>query len=423
MLDLRFIVENIDFVKDKLMQRNSTANIDKIVSLDTQRRKKILETEELKKKRNSTSKEIGLLKKEGKDISKISAEMKKVSEKISELDRELKDILNELNDLLLEVPNIIDDTVPIGNDEDDNLFYKEWGKKTSYDFIPKPHWEIAENLNLVDFEKGAKLAKSRFSVYTGLGARLERALINFMLDVQTKNGYVEIIPPYLVNAKTMTGTGQLPKFEDDLFKCEKDELYLIPTAEVPLTNLNANEILKEDELPVKYTAYTPCFRREAGSYGKDVRGLIRQHQFNKVEIVKIVKPETSENELETLLENAEEILQLLGLHYRVMTLCSGDLGFSSSKTYDIEVWLPGQNCYREISSCSNFKDFQARRANIKYRPDDSKKAEYVHTLNGSGLAVGRTFLAILENYQQKDGSVTIPEVLRDYMGGLDKITI
>ena len=423
MLDIRFIIENLDLLKTKLNQRNTNIDIDKIIELDKKRRQKIFETEELKKKRNSTSKEIGILKKSGKDISEISAEMKKVSANISKLDTELKEILEQLNKLLLTIPNILDDSVPVGSNEEDNVFYKDWGEKPSFDFEPRPHWEIAENLKLVDFEKGAKLAKSRFSVYTGLGAKLERALINFMLDIQTKNGYTEIIPPYLVNAKTMTGTGQLPKFEEDLFKCERDELYLIPTAEVPLTNLNANEILKESELPLKYTAYTPCFRREAGSYGKDVRGLIRQHQFNKVEIVKLVKPETSDNELELLLENAEEVLQLLGLHYRVMTLCSGDVGFSSAKTYDIEVWLPGQNCYREISSCSNFKDFQARRANIKYRPQDSKKAEFVHTLNGSGLAVGRTFLAILENYQQSDGSIIIPKALRNYMGGLEKIEI
>ncbi len=422
MLDIRFIVENLDLLKTKLAQRNTNIDVDKIIELDKKRRQKILETEELKKKRNSASKEIGILKKSGKDISEISAEMKKVSENISKLDTELKEILEQLNKILLTIPNILDDSVPVGSNEEDNVFYKDWGNKPSFDFKPRPHWEIAENLKLVDFEKGAKLAKSRFSVYTGLGAKLERALINFMLDIQTKNGYTEIIPPYLVNTQTMTGTGQLPKFEEDLFKCERDELYLIPTAEVPLTNLNANEILKESELPIKYTAYTPCFRREAGSYGKDVRGLIRQHQFNKVEIVKLVKPETSDNELELLLENAEEVLQLLGLHYRVMTLCSGDVGFSSAKTYDIEVWLPGQNCYREISSCSNFKDFQARRANIKYRPQDSKKAEFVHTLNGSGLAVGRTFLAILENYQQPDGSIIIPDALKNYMGGLEKIT-
>jgi seryl-tRNA synthetase len=422
MLDLKFLIENVDFVKNKLLQRNSNANIDNIIELDKKRKEKILEVEELKRKRNSVSKEIGKLKKDGKDISEISAEMKTVSKRISDLDNELKEIIGKLQNILLEIPNIFDESVPIGVDENSNKFYKDWGIKREFSFEPKPHWEIAENLNLVDFEKGAKLAKSRFSVYTGLGAKLERALINFMLDIQSKNGYLEVIPPLLVNSQTMTGTGQLPKFEEDLFKCERDNLYLIPTAEVPLTNLNANEILKEEQLPLKYTAYTPCFRREAGSYGKDVRGLIRQHQFNKVEIVKIVRPDNSEQELETLLENAEEILQLLGLHYRVMTLCSGDLGFSSAKTYDIEVWLPGQNCYREISSCSNFRDFQARRANIKYKPANSKKSEFVHTLNGSALAVGRTFLAILENYQQDDGSVIVPEVLRKYMNGIEKLT-
>jgi len=420
MLDLKLITGNPEYVKNELKKRNTEIDIENILKLDEERRKIILNVEELKKLRNDTSKEIGIIKKQGGDISEISARMKKVSEEISELDNMLKNVEETLKNILLNIPNIPDETVPVGSDENANVLYKEYGQKPSFDFEPKAHWEIAESLNLVDFEKGATLAKSRFSVYTGFGAKLERALINFMLDVQSENGYKEIIPPFLVNANTMTGTGQLPKFEEELFKCERDELYLIPTAEVPLTNLYADTILSEEDLPIKVTAYTPCFRREAGSYGKDVRGLIRQHQFNKVEIVKIAHPENSMMELELLLEDAEKILQMLGLHYRVMTLCTGDLGFSSSKTYDIEVWLPGQNCYREISSCSNFKDFQARRAGIKFR-NKNKKVEFAHTLNGSGLAVGRTFLAILENYQQKDGSVVVPEALRPYLG-VDIIT-
>lgn len=415
MLDLKLITNNPEFVKESLKKRNTEIDIDAILELDEKRRNLIKNVEELKKLRNDTSKEIGNIKKSGGDITEISSKMKKVSEDISILDNKIKEIEENIRDILLNIPNIPDETTPVGTSEEDNLLYKINGEKPNFDFEPKPHWEIAEHLKLVDFEKGATLAKSRFSVYTGLGAKLERALINFMLDVHTKNGYKEIIPPLLVNAKTMTGTGQLPKFEEELFKCERDDLYLIPTAEVPLTNIYADTIISEEELPIKLTAYTPCFRREAGSYGKDVRGLIRQHQFNKVEIVKIVNPENSMEELEILLEDAERILQMLGLHYRVMTLCTGDLGFSSAKTYDIEVWLPGQNCYREISSCSNFKDFQSRRANIKFR-NKNKKVEFAHTLNGSGLAVGRTFLAILENYQQKDGSVVIPEVLRHYMG-------
>jgi len=415
MLDLKLITSNPDFVKESLKKRNTEIDIDAILNLDEKRRNLIKNVEELKKLRNDTSKEIGNIKKSGGDITEISAKMKKVSEDISEIDNVIKELEEKIRDILLTIPNIPDETTPVGVSEESNVFYKSSGEKPKFDFEPKPHWEIAESLKLVDFEKGATLAKSRFSVYTGLGAKLERALINFMLDVQAENGYKEIIPPLLVNAKTMTGTGQLPKFEEELFKCERDDLYLIPTAEVPLTNIYADTILSEEELPIKVTAYTPCFRREAGSYGKDVRGLIRQHQFNKVEIVKIAHPENSMEELEMLLEDAEKILQKLGLHYRVMTLCTGDLGFSSAKTYDIEVWLPGQNCYREISSCSNFKDFQARRANIKFR-NKNKKVEFAHTLNGSGLAVGRTFLAILENYQQKDGSVVIPEALRHYMG-------
>lgn len=417
MLDLKFLENNFEYVKRSLKKRNIDldADIDKVLHLNSERKEIIRHVEELKKYRNEVSKEIGKIKKSGGDISEITQKMKSVSEEVAKFDLSLKGIEDEINKILLNIPNLPDESVPIGGDETCNKLYKVFNEKPVFDFTPKAHFDIAENLHIIDFEKGAKLAKSRFSVYRGLGARLERGLINFMLDLQTSKGYEEIIPPFLVNEKTMTGTGQLPKFEEELFKCEKDGLYLIPTAEVPLTNLYADSILSEDELPVKVTAYTPCFRREAGSYGQDVRGLIRQHQFNKVEIVKIVNPSYSMDELELLLADAEEVLQKLNLHYRVMTLCTGDLGFSAAKTYDIEVWLPGQNCYREISSCSNFKDFQARRASIRFR-NNEKKLEYAHTLNGSALAVGRTVVAILENYQQKDGSVIVPEVLRDYVG-------
>lgn len=414
MLDIKYIVNNFDEARRLLNLRNYQLT-DEMLNLDATRRKVIFEVEEFKKLRNEKSKEIGNIKKSGGDISGISLEMKGVSDKIVSLDEQLKNINAQLDQMLLSIPNFPDETTPEGTDESCNVLYRENGTRPVFDFDTKPHWELAEKLGIVDFEMGGRLAKSRFSVYKGMGAKLERALINFMLDTQTGKGYTEVIPPFLVNSKAMTGTGQLPKFEDELFKCEKDELYLIPTAEVPLTNMFSDSILSEDDLPAKVTAYTPCFRREAGSYGKDVRGLIRQHQFNKVEIVKISKPEESMNELEMLLEDAEDILKRLNLHYRVMELCCGDLGFSSSKTYDIEVWLPGQNCYREISSCSNFKDFQARRANIKYRKKDGK-LEFAHTLNGSGLAVGRTFLAILENYQTKDGNVMVPEALKKYLG-------
>jgi len=416
-LDLKFLENNFEYVKRSLKKRNIDldADIDKVLHLNSERKEIIRHVEELKKYRNEVSKEIGKIKKSGGDISEITQKMKSVSDEVAKFDLLLKGIEDEINKILLNIPNLPDESVPIGGDETCNKLYKVFNEKPVFDFTPKAHFDIAENLHIIDFEKGAKLAKSRFSVYRGLGARLERGLINFMLDLQTSKGYEEIIPPFLVNEKTMTGTGQLPKFEEELFKCEKDGLYLIPTAEVPLTNLYADSILSEDELPVKVTAYTPCFRREAGSYGQDVRGLIRQHQFNKVEIVKIVNPSYSMDELELLLADAEEVLQKLNLHYRVMTLCTGDLGFSAAKTYDIEVWLPGQNCYREISSCSNFKDFQARRASIRFR-NNEKKLEYAHTLNGSALAVGRTVVAILENYQQKDGSVIVPEVLRDYVG-------
>ncbi|MCX8085145.1 MAG: serine--tRNA ligase [Calditerrivibrio sp.] len=418
MLDLRFVVNNIEFVKEKTAQRGYDFDFDKVITLDKERREIIQKVEELKKYRNEVSKQVGLLKKEGKDISDISTKMRTVSEEIDLLDKKLEEVQQSLNDLMLIIPNIVDDSVPIGTDETFNVEVSRWGEHRVFDFPPKPHWEIAESLDIVDFERGAKLAKSRFSLYKGFGAMLERALINFMLDLHISKGYIEVIPPLLVNSKTMTGTGQLPKFEEELFKCERDELYLIPTAEVPVTNIYADEILDQSHLPIKMVSYTPCFRREAGSYGKDVRGLIRQHQFNKVEIVKIVEPDRSMEALEELVDDAANVLRQLNLPYRIVKLCSGDLGFASSITYDIEVWLPGQGCFREISSCSNFKDFQSRRAKIRYRGRD-KNIAFPHTLNGSGLAVGRTFLAILENYQQADGSVIIPEVLRKYMGGIE----
>jgi seryl-tRNA synthetase len=359
---------------------------------------------------------------QGENADGLVIEMREVSSKIKELDRKKAEYEEKLNSVLMEIPNIPHPSVPIGKDENDNTLVKEVGEPVKFGFEPKAHWDIGEDLGILDFERGVKLSGARFCVYFGAGARLERALINFMLDLHTtEHHYTETLPPFLVNRVSMTGTGQLPKFEDDLFHTEGVDLFLIPTAEVPVTNLHRDEILAEKDLPLCYTAYTPCFRKEAGSHGKDTRGLIRQHQFNKVEMVKFTRPEDSDTELESLLQNAEKVLQLLGLPYRVVDLCSGDIGFSAARTFDIEVWLPGQGCYREISSCSTFRDFQARRASIRFRREGAKKPELVHTLNGSGLAVGRTLLAILENYQQEDGSVLIPEVLKPYMGGLEKI--
>jgi len=421
MLDLKFIVKNPEIVKENLRNRGEEIDIDEIVMLDGQRRDIIQKVESLKKERNEVSKEIGELKRQNEDISEITKKMKKVSNEISAYDAEMKNVEMVIKNKLLRIPNLLSDKTPVGMDDTENVVDHEWGDKPDFGFEAKPHWEIAEDLSLVDFSRGAKIAQSRFSIYTGFGAKMERALINFMLDEQTANGYTEVIPPFLVNAETMQGTGQLPKFEDDLFKCERDELYLIPTAEVPLTNIYASEIITDEELPVKLTAYTPCFRREAGAYGQDTRGLIRQHQFNKVELVKIVKPEDEEKELELLLADAEGILKKLNLPYRVVKLCSGDVGFSAAFTYDIEVWLPGQKCYREISSCSTFTDFQARRAGIRYKTKGEKGTQFPYTLNGSGLAAGRTFLAILENYQQSDGSVVVPEALRPYMNSIGEI--
>ncbi len=422
MLDIKFIRNNIEKVEEMLKARNMDMDLSEFKELEEKRRKLIREVEDLKALRNEKSKELGKLKKEGKLTDDLRAEMQALSDKIKNLDSQLKEIEEKIQNIILNIPNMLHESVPFGKDENDNVVYKVYGEKPEFDFEPKPHWDIGENLGILDFKRASKLAGARFSLYFGPGAMLERALINFMLDLHTKeHGYIEVLPPFMVNRKTMTGTGQLPKFEEDLFKIDGLDYFLIPTAEVPVTNVFADEILQEDELPIYMTAYTPCFRKEAGAYGKDVRGLTRQHQFNKVELVKFAHPENSYEELEKLLENAEEVLKRLGIHYRVVTLCSGDTGFSAAKTYDIEVWLPGQGIYREISSCSNFEDFQARRAKIRFKRKGKKGTEFVHTLNGSGLAVGRTVIAILENYQQEDGTVIVPEVLRKYMNGMEKI--
>jgi seryl-tRNA synthetase len=416
MLDARFVRENIDIVKKSLGDRNSTMPLDEFLGFEEQRRIILKEAEELRNKRNVVSEEIGKLKTLKQDASKLIEEMKGVSDKIRELDEKIKILEENTNEFLLNVPNIPDKTVPVGKDETENVEVKRWGEPRQFNFEPLNHWDIGETLDIIEFERAAKIAGARFSLTKGYGAKLERSLMNFMLDLNTSKGYKEILPPILVNRESMKGTGQLPKFEAELFRIADPEFYLIPTAEVPVTNIHRNEILNEKDLPIYYTAYTPCFRREAGSYGKDVRGLIRQHQFNKVELVKFVKPEDSFQELEALTNNAEDILQKLELPYRVVAICTGDIGFSAAKTYDLEVWLPGQQRYREISSCSNFTDFQARRANIRFKREGKKGTEFVHTLNGSGLAIGRTLVAILENYQQKDGSVVVPNVLRPYMG-------
>ena len=418
MLELRFIRENIDLVREKCLHRGmNTDLIDTFTAIDSRRLALLGEVEQLKNRRNTVSREIAPLKKNGEHekAEPLIAEMREVSERIKTLDKELAEVQDELKDVVMSIPNLCDDSVPKGNDDNDNVEIRTWGEIPRFSFPAKPHWEIGEELGILDFETAARLSGARFSLLKGFGSRLSRALVNFFLDLHTqKHGYTEVLPPFMVNSAAMQGTGQLPKFKEDLFKIEDWDLWLIPTAEVPVTNIHSGETLAEEELPVKYTAYTPCFRSEAGSYGKDTRGLIRQHQFEKVELVKFTTPETSSDELERLLADAEEVLQLLELPYRVVTLCSGDLGFSATKTYDIEVWLPGQDTYREISSCSNFLDFQARRAGIRYRPTGEKKSRLVHTLNGSGLAVGRTLLAILENYQQEDGTVRLPAVLEPY---------
>lgn len=423
MLDIKFIREHLGEVELLLATRGGEASLTGFKSLDERRRALLTESESLKALKNSVSDEIAKVKDKSQIKDKID-QMKEVSQRIKILDEELKTVEEELSTLLMLLPNIPHPSTPPGRSEADNVLVRTWGTPPAFDFSPKPHWEVGESLGILDFERAAKITGARFALYRGAGARLERALISFMLDRHTEhNGYTELLPPFIVNRASMTGTGQLPKFEEDLFKLADSDYLLIPTAEVPVTNIHRDEILKGCDLPISYTAYTPCFRREAGSYGKDTRGLIRQHQFNKVELVKFVHPNRSDDELEKLTANAESILQQLGLPYRTMALCTGDIGFSACKTYDIEVWLPGQECFREISSCSSFWDFQARRANIRFREDEKSKPEFVHTLNGSGLAVGRTLVAILENYQQSDGSVIIPDALRPYMGGMDKISI
>lgn len=422
MLDIRFIRENKDIIKESLDARNSDYPLDELLELDRTRRDILVEVEALKKKRNDASALIGKYKREGKDVNELLLEMQHVGETIKEHDEKLEKVEQRLNHLLFTIPNKLHESTPIGKDEDDNVEVRRWGEPKKFDFEIKSHDELGVNLDILDFERGAKLGGSRFTVYKGAAARLERALINFMLDTHTtEHGFTEILTPQLAKKEIMMGTGQLPKFEDDMYKIADEELYLIPTAEVTLTNLYNQEILEEEELPKYMCGFTACFRKEAGSGGKDLKGLIRQHQFNKVEMVKIVKPENSYEELEHMVNCAERILQKLEIPYRVITLCSGDLGFSAAKTYDIEVWVPSQDKYREISSCSNTQDFQARRAMIKYRSKEDKKSYYVHTLNGSGLAVGRTLLAIMENYQNEDGSITIPKVLVPYMNGMTVI--
>jgi seryl-tRNA synthetase len=416
MLDPRFVRENIDIVKTSLNSRNYKLTLDDFLKFEEERRSLQREADELKNKRNVVSEEIGKMRSQKQDASSLIEEMKGVSDTIKEFDEKIKALEEKIAEFLLNVPNIPHESVPVGKDETENIELRKWGEPRQFDFEPLNHWDIGEMLGIIDFERAVKIAGARFSLTKGYGAKLERSLMNFMLDLNTSKGYKEVLPPIIVNRDSMRGTGQLPKFEMELFKIVDPEFYLIPTAEVPVTNIHRNEILNEKDLPIYYTAYTPCFRREAGSYGKDVRGLIRQHQFNKVELVKFVKPEDSFNELELLTANAEDILQKLGLPYRVVALCTGDIGFSAAKTYDLEVWLPGQQKYREISSCSNFTDYQARRANIRFRREGKKGTEFVHTLNGSGLAIGRTLVAVLENYQQKDGSVIVPEALRAYMG-------
>jgi seryl-tRNA synthetase len=422
MLDLKFVREHFDEVGVMLRNRKIDMDLKPFFDLDEKRRNILREVEDLKHRRNVASDEISRLKKEKQDASRQIEDMREVSQRIKTLDQELVDIEQSFRDFLLLIPNMPHASVAVGADEKDNPEVRKWGAPPSFDFEPKPHWEVGESLGILDFERAARMTGARFALYWGMGAALERALISFMLDVHTRrHGYTEVLPPFMVNSTSLLGTGQLPKFKSDLFKLEGWDYYLVPTAEVPVTNIHMNEILEEEDLPKYYTAYTPCFRSEAGSYGKDTRGLIRQHQFNKVELVKFVKPEESYMELERLLSNAETILQELELHYRIVGLCTGDLGFSSAKTYDIEVWLPGQNAYREISSCSNFEDFQARRANIRFKRKGQTRTELVHTLNGSGLAVGRTLVAILENYQREDGSVETPRALRPYLGNIERI--
>ena len=417
MLDIKFVRDNPEKVQEALKNRGNVMTLDGFLALEKERRDILGEVEALKSKRNKVSQQISMMKKNKENADDLVLEMRKVGEDISKLDTRLKEVEAGLRDIMLSIPNVPNEVVPVGKDENDNPEIRRWGEIREFDFAPKPHWEVGEGLGILDAERAAKVTGARFTFYKGLGARLERAVINFMLNLHTEeHGYTEMLPPFIANKDSMTGTGQLPKFAEDMFKLEGLDYYLIPTAEVPVTNYHRGEILDGKEMPKYYSAYSACFRAEAGSAGRDTRGLIRQHQFNKVELVKFVKPEDSYEELEKLTNNAERVLQLLGLPYRVILLCTGDMGFSSAKTYDIEVWLPSFQMYREISSCSNFEDYQARRADIKFRRDAKSKPEFVHTLNGSGLAIGRTVAAILENCQQADGSVVIPEVLRPYMG-------
>lgn len=422
MLDSKFVRDNQEKVLEMLKNRHNPMNLDEFNVLEEKRRTIIGKTEALKEKRNSTSKIISEMKKKKEDADSLIQDMRAVGEKISQLDSDLHSVEDKLRDILLHIPNMLNPSVPVGNDDSDNPEVRRWGIPRKFEFTPKPHWDIGAQLDILDPERAAKVSESRFTFYKGLGARLERAVINFMMDTHSnEHGYTEMLAPYIVNRDSMIGTGQLPKFADDMFKIQDADLYLVPTAEVPATNYHRSEILAGDKLPEYYCVYTACFREEAGSAGRDTRGLIRQHQFNKVELIKFVKPETSYDELEKMVKDASHILELLEIPYHVVTLCSGDIGFTAAKTYDIEVWLPSQNMYREISSCSNVEDYQARRANIRFRRDNKSKPEYVHTLNGSGLAVGRTVAAILENYQQEDGSVVVPKALRKYMG-VDIIT-
>lgn len=422
MLDIKLIRSNPDIVRDALRKRNFEFDIDRFLTLDEEYRALLHRGEELRSQRNSISTKIGKLKKEGKSADEHLEKMEEINRELKDNEKALGVLKEEIQALVLSIPNIPHNSVPIGKDDSENVVVKRWGDIEEKPFDALPHWDLGTKLKILDFERAAKITGSRFCVYVGLGARLERALINFMLDLHTKqHGYTEVLPPFIVNSNSLRGTGQLPKFEEDLFKLNFKDYYLIPTAEVPVTNIFRDEILQESDLPKYYCAYTPCFRSEAGSHGKDVRGIVRQHQFNKVELVKFVHPDTSYDELESLLFDAEEVLQHLNLPYRVVNLCTGDLGFSAAKTYDIEVWLPGQKRFLEISSCSNFEDFQARRANIRFKDKKNKKNRFVHTLNGSGLAVGRTVVAIMENYQREDGGIDIPEALVPYMGGVTKI--
>ena len=423
MLDIKFVRKNPELVADALDKRGSELKVEDFQTLDDRRRELLQEVEQLKRERNTASKEVARLKGQGRDAGALITSLATLSDRVKALDAEKKDIDARVQEWMLSLPNIPHASVPQGLTEEDNEEVRTWGEKPGFDFTPREHWEIGASLGGLDFERSAKITGSRFALYWKWAARLERALAAFMLDLQTReHGYVEVLPPFIVNRESLLGTGQLPKFAADLFKLEGWDYFLIPTAEVPVTNIHRDETLPEQDLPIGYCAFTPCFRSEAGSYGKDTKGLIRQHQFNKVELVRFVSPDTSYDELELLLTHAENVLKRLGLHYRVVTLCSGDLGFAAAKTYDIEVWLPGQGAYREISSCSNFEDFQARRASIRFRPSTAKKSQHVHTLNGSGLAIGRTVVALLETFQQSDGSVVVPEALRPYMGGLERIT-